>query len=48
MRTEKPVYAEIEELLDKVEPPRMALIEQRVGRRALRRTGDGESRSLDC
>ena len=30
MRTEKPVYAEIEELLDKVEPPRMALIEQRV------------------
>jgi hypothetical protein len=30
MRTEKPVYAKIEELLGKVEPPRMALIEQRV------------------
>jgi hypothetical protein len=30
MQTEKPVYAEIEELLGKVEPPRMALIEQQV------------------
>jgi hypothetical protein len=30
MQTERPVYEEIEELLGNVEPPRVALVEQRV------------------
>ncbi len=30
MQTERPVYEEIEELLGEVEPPRVALVEQRV------------------
>lgn len=30
MQTEKPIYEEIEELLGNVEPPRVALVEQRV------------------
>src|ERR671913_1653394 len=30
MQTEKPIYGEIEEILKEVEPPRVALVEQRV------------------
>ena len=30
MQTEKPIYGEIQEILKEVEPPRMALVEQRV------------------
>ena len=30
MQTEKPIYEEIEELLGEIEPPRVALVEQRV------------------
>ena len=30
MRTEKPVYEEVEELLGEVEPPKVALVEQQL------------------
>ena len=30
MQIERPIYEEIEELLGEVEPPRIALVEQRV------------------
>ena len=30
MQTERPIYEEIEELLDRIEPPRVALVEQLV------------------
>src|SRR5918997_4141656 len=30
MQTKRPIYEEIEEILKKIEPPRVALVEQRV------------------